>query len=106
MSEQEPLFEIISADEFRKESITRQRREVVTEPRNQTTWFALPTEPGWCTVRTHKEIQSMLSPEKRQTRSQYPIRHVFEINPGLFICRDCFLAGAGRDSFASAEGSS
>lgn len=97
MSEAEPLFEVISGDEFRKESISRTRREVVTEPRLQTIWFALPTEPGWCTVRIHKEIQSLLSPEKRVIRDQYPVRHVFEISPGLFVCRDCFMAEADKE---------
>lgn len=96
MSEDDVLFEVISADEFRKESISRTRREVVTEPRTQTVWFALPTEPGWCTVLTHKETQQMLPDDKRAIRDQYPVRHVFEISPGLFICRDCFVAGAAR----------
>lgn len=96
MSE-DSLFEVISADEFRKESISRTRRELVTEPRLQTVWFALPTEPGWCTVRTHKEIQNSLPEHKRKIRDQYPIRHVFEISPGLFVCRDCFLARADQE---------
>jgi hypothetical protein len=90
------LFEVISGDEFRKESINRTRRELVTEPRLQTIWFALPTEPGWCTVLSHKETQAMLPEDKRKIRDEYPVRHVFEMSPGLFVCRDCFLAGAGR----------
>jgi hypothetical protein len=105
MSEQEPLFEVISADEYRKESISRTRRELVTEPRLQTVWFALPTSPGWCTVLAHKEVQKSLPPEKKAIRDQYPVRHVFEMSPGLFVCRDCFLAGADRDCFAR-DGSS
>jgi hypothetical protein len=96
MSEQEPLFEVISGDEFRKESISRTRREIVTEPRLQTTWFALPTVPGWCTVLGHKENQKLLSPEQIDIRSKYPIRHVFEISEGLWVCRDCFLASADK----------
>lgn len=95
-AEQDSLFEVISGDEFRKESITRTRRELITEPRLQTVWFALPTEPGWCTVLSHKETQKMLPPEKKAIRDQYPVRHVFEISPGLFVCRDCFLASADK----------
>ena len=97
MSEQEPLFEVISGDEFRKSAISRTRKELVTEPRQRTVWFALPTAPGWCTVRIHKDVQQMLNPEAKEFRDKYPVRHVFEISEGLFVCRDCFLAGADKE---------
>jgi hypothetical protein len=95
-AEQDSLFEVISGDEFRKESISRTKRDLVTEPRIQTVWFTLPTIPGWCTVVGHKETQKMLSPEQIEIRKKYPVRHVFEIREGLFVCRDCFVAGTDK----------
>lgn len=93
----EPLFEIISEDEFRKQNVPKTKREVATEPRLQTVWFGLPTSPGFCTIPAHNEIQQMLKPEQREYRQKYPTRHVFEIRPDTFICRDCFLMGADKE---------
>lgn len=96
---QEPLFEIITGDEFRKETITAasSRKQLRTEPRLQTIWFALPSHQGFCTVPDHDEVQKMLKPEQLPYRDKYPTRYVYEISPGLFVCRDCFLMGADKD---------
>ena len=96
MSESEPLFEVISGEQFRKDSTPRTTREVRTEPRLQMIWFALPTTTGYCTVPDHEEIQKMLKPEAQSYRDQYPVRHVYEMRDGLFVCRDCFLAEADK----------
>jgi hypothetical protein len=93
----DPLFEIISEDEFRKQNTPRTKRGVVTEPRLQTIWFALPTSLGFCTIPAHNDVQQMLKPEQKPYRQAYPTRHVFEISPGVFVCRDCFLMGADKE---------
>lgn len=93
----EPLFEPISAEEFRRQTIRgTSKREVKTEPRMLTVWYDLPTTPGFCTIPDHNEVQQMLNPEAKEYRQRYPTRHVFEIQEGVFICRDCFMAGADK----------
>jgi hypothetical protein len=95
--EQEPLFTPISEEEYEAahaKPITTRRRtgsKVVTEPRTQTVWFTLDTHLGFCTAPEHEEIQRMMNPEEKQYRQMYPTRLVYEIKPGLKICRDCFL---------------
>ena len=95
------LFEPISEDEYRRATrpVSSGARALVTEPRLQTIWFALPTHQGTCTVPGHDEVQAMLSDEKKEYREQFPgnIRYVYEISPGLFVCRDCFVAGADKE---------
>lgn len=93
----EPLFEPISAEEFRRQTVQRTTREVKTEPRNLTTWFDLPTTQGFCTIAAHEEVQKMLKPEEIEYRQRYPTRHVFEISENMFICRDCFIHRADDD---------
>ena len=93
----EPLFEFLDADEWRRTTVTRTRNKIVTEPRLQTIWFALPSHLGTCTVPSHDEVQTLLTDEQKVYRSHERLRYVYEIRDGLFLCRDCFLAGADRD---------
>jgi hypothetical protein len=94
---EEPLFTPISEEEYNAAHATpistkrRSGSKVVTEPRIQTVWFALDTHMGFCTAPEHEEIQRMLDPEAKEYRQVYPTRQVYEIRPGLEICRDCFL---------------
>lgn len=95
------LFQPISEDEWKAETAkgveeakptrARAKRKPVTEPRINTVWFTLPTSFGFCTCEQHEEIQRMLNPEAKEYRQKYPTRSVFEIQEGLFICRDCFI---------------
>lgn len=93
------LFEVISEDEFRKESTQRTAREATTEPRTLTVWLALGTHThlDYCTVPAHDEVQKMLNPEQQEYRQKYPTRMVYEIRPGVLCCRDCFIAEADKD---------
>jgi hypothetical protein len=91
MSEQQPLFEVISEDEFRKAGAPKAKGHR-TEPRTLTVWFALPTTMGFCTVPSHVEIQRQLNPEEQEYRDKYPTRMIFKIGE-YFVCRDCFVVG-------------
>jgi len=91
-------IEPMTAEEFRKAQIPRTGKTIATEPRTRTVWFTLPTTQGFCTVPDHLEVQKTLDPTKKEYRDKYPVRHVFEIREGLFVCRDCFLAEADRDA--------
>ena len=103
------LFTPLNEDEFRRETAsiekepkqtTRRTRKIVTEPRNMTTWYAISAthhSHGFCQCDRHEEVQRMLNPEAKSYRDQYPVRMVFEIRPGLLICRDCFIAEADKD---------
>lgn len=90
-------IESISAEEFRRETLPKSSKQLTTEPRTRTVWFDLPHTTGYCTVPAHEEVQKLLDPSKREYRDKYPVRHVFEIRAGLFICRDCFIAEADKD---------
>ena len=92
-------IEPMSAEEFRKAQLPRASKTVVLEPRTRTVWFALPTAMGFCTMEAHTDIMRMISadPEKKEYRDKYPVRHVYELSDGVFICRDCFLKGADKD---------
>jgi hypothetical protein len=91
------LFEPISKEEYERvhrhkpAKRTRRTRELVTEPRNNTTWYGLPHVMGFCTCPYHDDIQRMLHPDAQVYRQKYPVRMTFEIREGLPICRDCFL---------------
>jgi len=89
------LFEVISADEYH-EARTQSSKELVTEPRNFTTWHALPTRLGFCTVPDHDEIQKMLSDEAKEYRQSYPTRWIVRLGE-YEVCRDCFLRGADKE---------
>lgn len=92
-------IEPMSAEEFRKAQLPRATKTISLEPRTRVTWFTLPTSNGFCTMRDHDEIIRMISadPEKKEYRDKYPVRHVYELSDGVFICRDCFLQGADKD---------
>jgi len=92
-------IEPMTAEEFRKAQIPKATRTVATEPRTRVVWFTLPTSMGFCTIEAHEEVQKILSqdPEKKTYRDTYPVRHVYEISEGVFICRDCFIAGVDKD---------
>ena len=93
------LFEVISETEY-KSAIRAEKkargRTLKTEPRNNTTWFTLPVEAGFCTCPRHEEVQRALNPEQKEYRQKYPTRHVYEIRDGMFICRDCFVHGVDK----------
>lgn len=98
----EPLFYPISEAEYEEAhrqtpSPRRRGKAIVTEPRNQTTWYAIDHFLDFCTCPAHDEIQAMLSPEKQQYRQLFPTRMVFEIKPGMKICRDCFIHEGDKD---------
>ena len=106
MSGQEPLFEVISDDEFAKaqassETTTEKpkrgsKSKWNTDIRTQTNWFKFPTHTGFCTVPTHAEVQATLKDgEAGQYRQLYPSRQVFTIGE-YDVCRDCFLVEADR----------
>lgn len=99
-SGQQRLFEVIDADEFAKAHVKRERtsspRAPKTEPRNQTTWWALTTHFGECTVPRHEEVQELLTAEQKQYRRKYGrMRMCAEIGE-LRVCRDCFQVGADK----------
>lgn len=94
MTEQQPLFEIISEQEFHKP--TPRKRGHKTEPRTLTTWYALaPHTMGFCTVPAHDSVQELLNPGEKEYRQMYPTRMTFEID-GLMVCRDCFMHEADK----------
>jgi hypothetical protein len=106
--EQEPLFTPISEAEYEaatrpSPSARRKGSKLVTEPRTLTTWIAIETHFGFCTVPAHDEIQRILSPEQQIYRDMYPTRLVFEIEPGIMICRDCFIHEGDKESDISIE---
>lgn len=99
MEGQESLFEVIEAEEFQaatRPKTPRGKRQAKTEPRINTTWFALTTHTGFCTVPGHEELIRSLKPDQQAYRQKYPVRQVYEIKPGVFSCRDCFLAEADK----------
>ena len=96
------LFEYLSPEEFEKEvgstpkvpsstSKGKRKRAVVTEPRTNTTWYALPHTMGYCECPAHDEIQAMMNPTAQVYRQKYPVRMTYEIQEGMPICRDCFV---------------
>jgi len=91
ISEEEFVAETAKGVEEAKPTRARAKRTPVTEPRTNTVWFTLPTSFGFCTCEQHEEIQRTLHPEALEYRQKYPVRSVFEIRPGLQICRDCFI---------------
>ena len=115
MNEQEPLFEVISDDEFAKAQATSQdadkpkrggaKSKYNTEIRTQTNWFKFPTHTGFCTVPMHSEIQAVIhdDPVAANYRQAYPSRQVFTIGP-YDVCRDCFLAEADKESITDDHG--
>jgi hypothetical protein len=113
MSGQEPLFEVISDDEFAKAQETSlpaddkpkrgSKPKFNTDVRTRTNWFKFPTHSGFCTVPMHVEIQDALSDEEKQYRKGVETRMVFEIGPYM-VCRDCFLAEADKESVTDDHG--
>ena len=89
-------IETISEEDFRRAQQTA-TKVVVLEPRTRVVWFALPTHQGKCNLPDHEEVQKTLSERALAYRAAYPIREVFEIRPGVQLCRDCFLAGADKE---------
>lgn len=109
MDEQLDLFEEISAEEFqtahsvssKSPPKSRRARVAKTEPRNNTTWYALPHSQGFCTCPAHDEIQQLLNPEEKVYRQKYPVRMVYPITATMDICRDCFVNGGDKDGESS-----
>lgn len=99
--QQEPLFEVISEDSFRRAAAPRSKAKgQVTEPRNFTTWFGLHTPFGLCEVPRHQEVQDALSDEEKEYRKKYkydksPVRMVARIGD-INVCRDCYVVGADK----------
>lgn len=99
MEGQGNLFESLSKEEYDKVFATepkapKRTRKVVTEPRTNTVWNALPSHAihmGFCTCPNHDEIQKLLNPTALVYRQKYPVRMCLEISEGLHICRDCFV---------------
>lgn len=91
---QEPLFEIISADEFVRETQKRSGRktkELDTSDRTFVGWYNLPTHMGFCNVPGHDELIQSLSDEARAYRQRHePNRFVITIGE-LQVCRDCYI---------------
>jgi hypothetical protein len=102
-NEQQPLFEVISETQYRQSTTPRGRKVMVTEPRNMTTWIALPTTFGHCTVPKHDEVIDTLSDEQKEYRKKFmdrhnkePIRMIVRIGE-LDVCRDCYYVGADKE---------
>jgi len=98
---QQPLFEVIDASEVptgRTNTGTRAKKQPKTEPRNQTTWWALTQSLVECTIPGHDEYQdSIISPEKKAYRSKYgKIRMCIQIGE-LNCCRDCFIGEVDKE---------
>jgi len=107
------LFEPLSREEYermqpaaspKQEKKKQRTRTVVTEPRTNTTWFQKlgPHVMGFCNCPEHDEIQRMLDPQAQAYRQKYPTRMTYEIKPGLFICRDCFVNEGDKDGGTTA----
>jgi len=111
MNSQEPLFEVISDDEYAKAQETSQPTDKTketkskwnTDIRTQTNWFKFPTHMGFCTVPMHAEVQRAIYGEAREYRQQYPSRMVFTIDE-FDVCRDCFLVEADKESVTDDHG--
>jgi len=100
-SDQLPLFEVITNEEFTKAQAVpdaptkKTRKKHNTDDRTLTGWWKLPSYQGFCTVPTHDEVIQALKPEAQAYRSEYPVRYVFEI--GEFqVCRDCYQVEADK----------
>ena len=115
MNNQEPLFEVISDDEYAKAQATSQASDKPkratkskhnTDIRTQTNWFKLPTHTGFCTVPMHAEVQAVINedPIAENYRQKYPSRQVFEIGEYM-VCRDCFVVEADKESVTDDHGS-
>jgi hypothetical protein len=107
------LFEVLDEDEFKREQAlgasevpdapkrTRSKREPKTEPRNFTTWYGLPTVYELCSMDRHAEVQDSLNEEEKAYRQRLPQMMVYELHPGIFICRDCFLQEVDKEDEAT-----
>lgn len=94
MSEQMPLFEVVSEEEFTRTA--PRTKGYTTEPRTLTVWYTLPHSFGFCTVPRHEEVQEKLEPDQKEYRQRYPTRLTFPIGEYM-VCRDCFIVEADKD---------
>jgi hypothetical protein len=95
MNEQQPLFRVVSAEEFAKSPAPSKRKALKTEPRTLTTWYDLQHSMGFCTVPDHDDVYRSLNPEKQAYRQKYPTRMIIRIGE-YDVCRDCYLVEADK----------